>query len=211
MGSQHNELLQSDLGIAIKAIIGDKEHDSALERWGETLQPVLNPWERLEWELLRREKGYGLVWTTAVAPAARRAALKLNIVAATVSNVVIVPKLLVLSDRCLIGWDNVSASANPVTVTPYSTDIRNRVPANGNPSKPISHLLWQTVDYPNTAPVWPTWDTLAANQFVPLPRWVIQLGSVVNETWNIVQVAVASSFSGAIFFTEREVKAGELG
>lgn len=207
MGSLHNELLKSILGPGLKAALGDDTHDSALERWGETLQPVIDLWSKLEWERLTGEFNYGLIWTTAAAPAARNACLVLQSATGTPpENVLLIPKLILVSDRCKIGFDNVSGSpSNPVTVTAYSTDQRNVVPANGNPQK--SRFTFLTGDLPATAPVWPHWDTLAANQFVPIPKWVIRKE---RANWEIVQVAQNAAFSGAMFFTERQVRSGEL-
>ena len=56
MGSQHNELRRAqEIVAAVKAIIGEVDSESTIERFGETLTPVLDIWDRPEWASLRRE------------------------------------------------------------------------------------------------------------------------------------------------------------
>lgn len=52
MADIHNELRRGQLGVALKAAVGDSR-GGALERWGETLTPVMDMWSRPEWEYLR--------------------------------------------------------------------------------------------------------------------------------------------------------------
>lgn len=54
MGQQHNELRRSPLSQALARAIGDTRY-SGLERYGETLQPVIDLWRLPEWAFLRRE------------------------------------------------------------------------------------------------------------------------------------------------------------
>jgi len=55
VGGLHNALTRGDLTKALKAILGDMKGDGGLERYGETLQPVVNPWELPENRLPRGE------------------------------------------------------------------------------------------------------------------------------------------------------------
>lgn len=57
MATIHNELRRSGgLLSAIRAILGVTDPDSGVERFGETLTPVLDPWRRPEHAFLRGER-----------------------------------------------------------------------------------------------------------------------------------------------------------
>ncbi len=57
MGSQHNELRRAfEIADAIKSIVGETDSESTVERFGETLTPILDVWRQPEWSFLRREK-----------------------------------------------------------------------------------------------------------------------------------------------------------
>lgn len=55
MAQVHNELRRGPLGSALKNALGDTRSESMLERWGETMQPVLDLWAMPEWAYLRRD------------------------------------------------------------------------------------------------------------------------------------------------------------
>lgn len=64
MGQIHNELRRAArIANAVKAILGDTDSDNGLERFSETLQPVVNLWDRIEWATLAGEVPW---WDTAV-------------------------------------------------------------------------------------------------------------------------------------------------
>lgn len=56
MAQLHNELRRTPLSLALKAAVGDTREGSGIERFGETLGPYINLWERPEWAFLRRER-----------------------------------------------------------------------------------------------------------------------------------------------------------
>lgn len=59
MSSLHNELRQTDLQRGVARAFGGEVQ---LERVGETLTPIYNPWERFEYRLLRGEySGFGRI------------------------------------------------------------------------------------------------------------------------------------------------------
>lgn len=58
MGQLHNELRRGSLSIALKTFIGDTRDPGGLERYGETLTPILDMWGLPEVAYLRRE----LLW-----------------------------------------------------------------------------------------------------------------------------------------------------
>jgi len=54
VGQIHNELRRGPFSAAMTAAIGDTR-GGGIERFGETLTPVLNLWDRPEWAYLRKE------------------------------------------------------------------------------------------------------------------------------------------------------------
>lgn len=57
MADIHNALKRSVVADAVKKAIGQhKQGEGGLERWSETLQPVVNPWGMPEWAALRAEQ-----------------------------------------------------------------------------------------------------------------------------------------------------------
>lgn len=64
MGSIHNELRRAGaIGNGLKLALGADDSEGALERFGETMQPIINLWDRNqpEWALLRRERLWAVV------------------------------------------------------------------------------------------------------------------------------------------------------
>lgn len=60
MGQQHNELRRGDLSEALTRALGDSRGGGGIERYGETLTPVINLWGLPEWAFLRRERLAGM-------------------------------------------------------------------------------------------------------------------------------------------------------
>lgn len=58
MGQQHNELRRGALSAAFTRAVGDMRGSGGIERYGETLTPVLDLWSLPEWLFLRGERGY---------------------------------------------------------------------------------------------------------------------------------------------------------
>lgn len=53
----HNALKRSPIADGVKKAIGQhKQGEGGLERWSETLQPIVNPWGMPEWAALRGEQ-----------------------------------------------------------------------------------------------------------------------------------------------------------
>jgi len=56
MAQQHNELRRSaEIGAAVKRIVGETDSESTVERFGETLTPILDIWRLPEWARHRQE------------------------------------------------------------------------------------------------------------------------------------------------------------
>lgn len=56
MASVHNEMRRGVLSAALTRAVGDMRGAAGLERFGETLQPVIDLWRQPEWGFLRLEK-----------------------------------------------------------------------------------------------------------------------------------------------------------
>lgn len=56
MGDVHNELRRGDLSNALTAAVGDSRGRGGIERYGETLVPIIDLWRQPEWAFLRRER-----------------------------------------------------------------------------------------------------------------------------------------------------------
>lgn len=56
MAQTHNALNASLLGKAIRSALGIRDGVSTIERFGETLDPVIDLWGRPEWAILRGER-----------------------------------------------------------------------------------------------------------------------------------------------------------
>lgn len=55
-GAVHNAMPASPIADAVSRMVGDTTGALGLERYGETLTPILNPWELPEWDYLRRTR-----------------------------------------------------------------------------------------------------------------------------------------------------------
>jgi len=62
VGQQHNELRRGPWSNAVSNALGDTK-GGGLERYGETMQPVLDLWRLPEWAFLRRERLCAIVRT----------------------------------------------------------------------------------------------------------------------------------------------------
>lgn len=56
MGQIHNELRKGALSAGLTRALGAMRGDSGLERFGETMQPVIDLWRLPEWSFLRTER-----------------------------------------------------------------------------------------------------------------------------------------------------------
>lgn len=65
MGKLHNELRRGPWSAAVTAALGDTR-EGGVERFSESLQPVMNIWDLPEWAILRREQ---LIYLHGFAPA----------------------------------------------------------------------------------------------------------------------------------------------
>lgn len=55
MGSVHNELRRGNLSAALTRALGVQKGDEGIERFGETMQPVIDLWSQPEFSFLRHE------------------------------------------------------------------------------------------------------------------------------------------------------------
>lgn len=56
MGQVHNEIRKGTLSEAVQRALGVTRSEGGVERFGETIQPIMHPWGLPEWAYLRKEK-----------------------------------------------------------------------------------------------------------------------------------------------------------
>lgn len=56
MADLHNALRRGGLSRALKQALGDSRSEGGLERYGETIQPIVDLWTLPEWSFLRQER-----------------------------------------------------------------------------------------------------------------------------------------------------------
>lgn len=56
MGRQHNELRRGPWSRGTKNALGDSKGEGGIERYGETMQPVMDLWSQPEWAALRDDR-----------------------------------------------------------------------------------------------------------------------------------------------------------
>ena len=59
MSRLHNALTRGAISDALKRAVGDTRSQGGVERYSETLEPVLDLWSRPEWAILRDEILWG--------------------------------------------------------------------------------------------------------------------------------------------------------
>ena len=93
MGQQHNELNRAvEIDHAVRVIVSETDSESKVERFSETLTPILDIWSRPEWAFLRNEVLFSVGPQTSAAVAAQSSFVQLfNPVTST--RIVLVPGL----------------------------------------------------------------------------------------------------------------------
>lgn len=92
MAQTHNALSRGPFGRALKDALGDSKAEGALERYGETMQPIINLWGLPEWAFLRGET----LWACSIVRAADAA------------NVSIVGVMLPVASKFILMVDRIS-------------------------------------------------------------------------------------------------------
>jgi len=128
VGQVHNQLQQAgQLLGGIKAALGATDSEGGIERYGETLQPIVNIWDRPEWALLRGEILFSRQ-VTSPALAARNSVVEL--VNPSTSRKIAVVRLIQLvqaTGSVDFALDTGgSIAANPVTNRGVAMDMRFR-------------------------------------------------------------------------------------
>jgi hypothetical protein len=146
VGLLHNELKSSPLARAIKKILAVSDSEGGLERFGETLTPVLDMWSLPEFEVPRGERGFSQS-VNSPAVAARFSCIALtNPVGSQMLGVVNLVRNTG-AGAIFFSTDTTIASsllANLVTSSPRSLDLR---PFQvGQAAVPAAQLLLQSGD-----------------------------------------------------------------
>lgn len=207
MGQGHNELRRGEFSRAIKALVGDSDSESGLERFGETLQPIIDLWNLPEMHLLRGERLFGCVATTAVAPAGRSAALR--IVYSGVEDHAFILEAIATDQEVEIGLmtPDPGPLANTVSESAYPFDARNfRKPA----------VIIQSGDATLAGFMQrPSWRTLTIPVFgrpyisFVLTRGISGAGGLPSRGLYILTTALAVSLKIGLVFRERQLTQGE--
>src|SRR5438132_10615506 len=78
MGQQHNELNRAvEIDHAVRVIVSETDSESKVERFSETLTPILDIWSRPEWAFLRNEVLFSVGPQTSAAVAAQSSFVQL--------------------------------------------------------------------------------------------------------------------------------------
>lgn len=126
MGSIHNELRRTQLSHALTRAIGDTKGIGGIERYGETLTPIIDLWGQREWAYLRGELNY-LARDTIGATAGEYSGVAL--VNGTLSNKLVIVEACHVFSAAAYSWlvqlgPTASLSSYAPTVTGLCTDSR---------------------------------------------------------------------------------------
>lgn len=204
MGDVHNELNNGLLSKAVKNALGVNTGESGVERFGETLTPTMDPWERPEWGYLRSEQWFGCHVETATAPALRLPVVGLYVIPP--SRAINVVEAIIVDGDCRVGFAAGSMPiANSVTQASYAMDRRWNVSANGNARK--AQLSIFSGDTDSTQPQLPWFRTMVGGIFYRPP--IVITAKADNNGLStgvaIVGVTVATAIKVSIIFRERQI------
>jgi hypothetical protein len=203
----HNELKGNQfLSRALKKALGVNDPEGGLERFSETLTPVIDLWRLPEWEYLRSERGFAES-ISSPAVAARFSAAGLTNPAG--SNILCVVTLIRngSSTPLLPALDTgtfASLAANLVNQAPRPLDFRPF--QAGSAQVPVTQMLLQTGDFGAGASR-PQYSLApgpaAGHQDDVDPRMVIQPGCTLFLLTNVVNTLIAFD----IRWRERQLRA----
>lgn len=201
MGKLHNELRRGPWSAAVTAALGDTR-EGGVERFSESLQPIMDIWSRPEWAILRREQ---LIYLHGFAPAV---AGELSCV--TFSNpdpnmILVIERLMINSaSQMAVGYD-----ARPPGAAESSNkdflDHRVRAGAAAN-RRPVSQVFTDSnVATALTGPFFRWTGGVAGSNFLPGP-WVILGDSlsliIEHATANTAIVATAFGYERQLLPSE---------
>lgn len=187
MGQIFNELTKSALGAALLNALGLKE--GKLERFGETLTPIIDLWGQPEWQLLRGEIPYArVVFPPAVAARFSSA----EFVNATDDTLAVMGIILCGGSADMVVDSGGAIAANPVTTRGVCMDTRTKQLGA------VSRCTITSGDV-GAGVTLPQWRATAAQQ---LPfRFVIAPGKKLFIVSTVANTAVTYEF----IWTERRV------
>lgn len=192
MANVHNALTRGPWSFALKAILGATKADGGIERYGETLQGVIDLWSRPEWQFLVEDSLFG-VDTTQVAVVAENSIIA--IVNPDESQALIVLERIKArgfsaGTRLELRYaTQVGIAATLVDVgSPLGRDSRNSI-AGGVPIRPVrAARIFVGSDPAFGGVVQDALISVGANDFQEfIAPWVIRPGTamaVVNQTIN---------------------------
>jgi hypothetical protein len=192
VGQVHNQLYRGIWSAALKNAVGDPKGDGGLERFGETLQPTIDLWQRPEWAFLREEHAF-MSFNSQAAVAAEFSIVAWTIPAAARTIAVIEAVNCRCAVACVLGLAARSVVAATLTLQTFvlSRDTREVKDPAGTPVKALPIELFSGSD-PSATLGGNMEETFATathyENFITLP-YILKPGSgiyVVAQTVNTI-------------------------
>lgn len=215
MAQLHNALTRGNLSEALKGILGATKSEGGIERYGETLTPIVNLWERPEFGQLRDEYPFGFhIAFGAVAAEFSAIGIGCPLSVGNQSYLVVVEDAVCGIGTAGGGWELRTALRATVAATllnggSYSRDMRSTqlVPASTLGATPAEG--WSGSDPAQIAGV--VVDRGLSNTVFELIRptslpWILTPGRVIVFNGDVVNQSMRATFKGYIRVANR----GEL-
>lgn len=203
MAPTHNQITRQNFNKALRAALGISKTDPALERFSETLDPVLDLWSMPEWAFLRGE----LLWASGVT----QTAVPLEFSGAAVIN----PAdsgLLIMVDELSAGGSGQSlliSDAVPVTTIQATYALTQLAPARdtrawpdvtvpGAPPSPVQ--IWMGSDPASLAGIRAEKLSIqaAVTTQAQSPPFVLKPGTALHVEGASVNLGVDFNFAGRV-------------
>lgn len=195
----HNQLNRDVWTKAIKAALGHSKSEGGIERFGETLTPIIDLWEMPEWAFLRNDQPWStFLFQTLIA--AEFSTVGVSVPAAS-NFVLVVEKIRARSSAASIFLQMPLRSTIAATLTQQTNAFArdNRFVAQGQaaPTGPVE--TWAGSD---AAPLNSNMDEVIASattyQDFLSPPWIVRPGTGLVVQGATVNVAVGAIFVGRV-------------
>jgi len=210
MGSLHNELRRTQFSTALKNFLGDTRSESGIERYGETLTPIIDMLVEGEINFLREETLFeGVVNATAVAGEEGYVGIGLPVFSKDLLIVERVNARGAATQSVVIGFSTRAVVAPTLTLTSTMRNRDQRAAASGLTLLNLGARIeaWSGTDpaalISNSEEILCT-DT-AFREFIGGP-WIIKPGGVLLVTNLTLNAFVGANFAGRV----RAARTGEL-
>lgn len=137
MGKLHNELRRGPWSAAISSALGDTR-EGGVERFGETLTPVVNIWERPDWAVLIRHHLLYLSGFQAAVAGEFSCIVFQPPPTTNAESILVIDRLLISGTiQCLVGYDALPAGAVELTLKDFLDQRARPAPAQ----RPLSRVF----------------------------------------------------------------------